>query len=86
MLELRSLLSAKECQIEQLEAACRELQHRLHEVREENASTTSMHDLQEQWLAVECIDLGNTCADLRTMKYLNLAWRWIGNRLPTMTN
>ena len=66
VLELQSLLSATECQIEQMEAACRESQQRLHEVREEYVSTTSMHDLQQQWLAAKCIDLGKICADLRT--------------------
>ena len=45
VLELQSLLSAKECEIEQLEVACRESHQRLHEVREKYASTTSIHDL-----------------------------------------
>ena len=82
VLELQSLLLAKECQIEHLEAVCKESQHRLHEVREEYASTTSMHNLQQQRLVVECNDLGNICADLRTKVLefgLEMDRQWIAN-------
>ena len=66
VLKLQSLLSTKECHIEQLEAACRVLQERLDKVREEYANTTSMHHQQWQRLAVDYIDLDKTCADLST--------------------